>query len=116
MTYLRILFLIFSIGAALPINAIAQDTATYYVTKTGKKYHKVHCHYLKYSKYKIKTTDERFQFYTACKVCRPPVYENNTRSNQPTATPQARCTAITQAGTRCKRTAKKGQKTCWQHE
>ena len=115
MTYLRIILLVLGTGLA-GTGLIAQDTTTYYVTKTGKKYHKAHCHYLKYSKYAIKRTDERFQFYTPCKVCRPPSYEQNTRSNDMTAAPQTRCSAITQAGTRCKRTARDGSSRCWQHE
>ena len=115
MSFLRILLLFISIGFFTGNASYAQDITTYYVTKTGKKYHKEHCHYLKYSKYAIKVSDVRFNRYTACKVCRPPIYTENTRSNKTTSIAQKRCSAITKAGTRCKRTAQSGSNTCWQH-
>ena len=115
MNILRILFLIISIGFFTENTIHAQDTTTYYVTKTGEKYHKSHCHYLKYSKYAIKVSDVRFKNYAACKVCRPPIYSENTRSNTKEPFAQKRCSAITKAGARCKRTAEAGSNTCWQH-
>lgn len=40
-----------------------------YVTKTGKKYHRAGCRYLRVSKIKIKLKDARKKGYTACKMC-----------------------------------------------
>ena len=48
---------------------------TVYVTKTGEKYHKSNCRYLKKSvfkgKSKIKLYKARNKGYTPCKVCKP---------------------------------------------
>jgi len=42
-----------------------------YVTKTGSKYHRGTCHYLRYSKYPISKKKAIEQGYLPCKVCRP---------------------------------------------
>ncbi|WP_277632270.1 hypothetical protein [Avrilella dinanensis] len=42
-----------------------------YITKTGKKYHKGSCRYLKKSKIKTSKSKVQKQGYTACKVCKP---------------------------------------------
>ena len=44
---------------------------TVYVTRTGKKYHRGSCRYLKKSKIKI-TLSEAKKRYQPCKVCKPP--------------------------------------------
>lgn len=41
-----------------------------YITKTGKKYHRQGCRYLKQSKIAIER-EEAQKYYTPCKVCRP---------------------------------------------
>ena len=43
---------------------------TVYVTKTGKKYHRENCRYLKYSKKKIELKKARNFGFQACKVCK----------------------------------------------
>ena len=43
-----------------------------YITKTGKKYHKGNCRYLKKSKTKIALKEACKRGYTSCKVCKPP--------------------------------------------
>lgn len=43
-----------------------------YITKTGKKYHKGNCRYLKKSKIKITLEEACKRGYTPCKVCKPP--------------------------------------------
>lgn len=53
-------------------HAIVQTKETVvYITKTGEKYHKDGCRYLRQSK--IKTTKQKAtkQGYTACKICKP---------------------------------------------
>lgn len=40
-----------------------------YITRTGKKYHKAGCRYLRASKIKIKLSDAKGRGYTACSVC-----------------------------------------------
>jgi len=44
---------------------------TVYVTKTGSKYHRSSCHYLKKSKIKTTKSKAKNSGYTACKVCKP---------------------------------------------
>ncbi len=43
-----------------------------YITKTGKKYHKGNCRYLKKSKIKITLEEACKRGYTPCRVCKPP--------------------------------------------
>lgn len=52
------------------ITDIAKEQVVY-ITKTGKKYHKSSCHYLKRSKIKTSKSKAQKQGYTACKVCKP---------------------------------------------
>ena len=47
-----------------------QQEAVVYITKTGKKYHRAGCRYLKYSRFKI-TMAEALERGYARKVCRP---------------------------------------------
>lgn len=44
-----------------------------YVTRTGKKYHRGRCRYLRKSRIPIKLCDAIDAGYTPCKVCRPPI-------------------------------------------
>lgn len=43
-----------------------------YITKTGKKYHRAGCRYLKKSKIKKTLGWVKSHHYTPCKVCKPP--------------------------------------------
>lgn len=43
-----------------------------YITKTGKKYHRLGCRYLSKSCISISLTKAKQQGYTPCKVCKPP--------------------------------------------
>lgn len=45
---------------------------TVYITRTGEKYHRGSCRYLRQSKIPISLTGAKRQGYTACSVCQPP--------------------------------------------
>jgi len=49
------------------------DTTTVFVTKTGKKYHRKDCRYLRYSRIPISLTEAVSEGYEPCKVCEPPL-------------------------------------------
>ena len=109
---------------ALLIICIVQ-AQTVYITKTGAKYHKETCSYLKYSKIAISLKDAQDQGYTACKVCKPAsgvtkTEELKTESSQekPNQKLEAtvRCSATTQGGTQCKRMTSDPSGKCWQHK
>lgn len=55
----------------LLVKTVAVKEQVVYVTKTGKKYHKSSCHYLKKSKIKTTKSKAKESGYTACKVCKP---------------------------------------------
>lgn len=59
--------------SGIKTEAPAEDnkTVTVYVTKTGHKYHRGNCQYLKYSKIPV-TLDAAKQSYELCSVCSPP--------------------------------------------
>jgi hypothetical protein len=59
--------------AQQPTVQLADDpqSATVYITKTGKKYHKDGCRYLSQSKIKTTLKEAKANGYTACKVCHP---------------------------------------------
>lgn len=94
-------------------NTKTSNDKTVYVTKTGEKYHKTTCHYLKYSK--IETTEKQAKAdgYTACKVCFGTTTSSSSTHKQ---TSTSRCQATTQKGTQCNRTASSGSRYCWQHQ
>ena len=50
--------------------ASADTAATVYITRTGKKYHRGSCSYLRYSKIPISLTDAK-RLYSPCSVCKP---------------------------------------------
>jgi hypothetical protein len=58
-----------------PVNAQSvysdRKEAVVYITKTGKKYHRAGCRYLKHSHMKVSKEEAIAEGYTACKVCRP---------------------------------------------
>ncbi len=107
----------------------SQDTKVF-VTDTGAKYHRETCRYLRLSKSELTLDSAKEKGYTACKVCKPvttpstletektsvsPQTTTPTRSSSSTGTTR-QCSAITQKGTRCKRTTTSSSGKCWQHE
>jgi hypothetical protein len=103
---------------------------TVYTTKTGEKYHKGTCRYLKYSKKEL-TIDKAITLgYSACSVCKPTKdntkASSNTESNTITPKTQSKspsrkatakqCTGKTQARKRCKRKTKNASGRCYQHQ
>lgn len=48
------------------------QTATVYITRTGKKYHAAGCKYLRKSQSAISLSDAKAQGYEPCSVCNPP--------------------------------------------
>jgi len=101
---------------------------TVYVTKTGEKYHKSSCHYLKNSKKEITLEKAIERGMTACSICKPvslktktnPTESINTLYTDPTTaspkSPSSQCTGKTKAGARCKRMTKSANGRCYQHE
>ena len=57
---------------ANPPPAPKVESVTVYVTRTGKKYHKASCSYLRKSKIPISLQDAKSNGYTACSRCGPP--------------------------------------------
>jgi len=90
-----------------------------FVTRTGKKYHRDGCRYLK-SRIPISLNEAVTRGFTGCLVCSPPSLStapSKTESYTPKTNYESdgRCIAITQKGTRCKRNAQSGRSYCWQH-
>lgn len=99
-----------------------------YTTKTGEKYHKSSCKYLKYSKKEITLKKAKALGYIACKVCKPTkanTSANSAKSNSRSTTTNkkvtskkttaSQCTGKTKAGKRCKRQTKNANARCYQH-
>jgi len=71
-------FLVVSVSPSFPVvsgnEAVVLSEAVeevVYVTKSGKKFHKSSCHYLKKSRIKTSRSKAVRSGYTACKVCKP---------------------------------------------
>lgn len=108
--------------------AVELPAQNVYVTKTGEKYHKSACHYLKNSKKEITLEVAKQRGFTACSVCKPkaltktlkPVEQSQQLKIEPvSSTPKAiatQCTGKTKAGARCKRMTKSANGRCYQHE
>jgi len=124
MKVLRVLLFVISIVCATNVSA-----QTVYTTKTGTKYHKNNCRYLKYSKKELKIKEAKSLGYVACKVCKPSA-DNSTdkkedASNSITTSSSKKkmvkkakatqCTGKTKAGKRCKRMTKSLTGRCYQH-
>lgn len=120
---LRIVFLFISI--AFVSNIYAQ---TVYTTKTGKKYHKDSCRYLKYSKKETTIDKAKALGFEACSVCKPTKantpksHLNSSRTSQSKSTVNVskksvatQCTGKTKSGSRCKRKTKSTNGKCYQH-
>jgi hypothetical protein len=108
---------------------------TVYTAKTGTKYHKGSCHYLKHSKFETTLKKAKDAGYEPCSVCKPTrVVTNASESNDglgimpkttktkstPTTTEtkqatSSQCTGKTKAGKRCKRMTKSVSGRCYQH-
>lgn len=118
--------LLFVISIAFVSNITAQ---TVYTTKTGEKYHKSSCRYLKHSKKETTIKKARALGYLACKVCKPTINNTsakpqnksnaitNSSQNKPVAkkSTATQCTGKTQAGKQCKRRTKNASGRCYQH-
>jgi micrococcal nuclease len=106
------------------------DSTTVYVTKTGTKYHKAGCTYLRRSSIPMSSSDAVNSNYSPCSVCNPSSGGAASLSTQPVTTESSygisgssnssssgggQCMATTKKGTRCKRNAKAGSNYCWQH-
>lgn len=116
---------LFMVVLAFSLNVSSQ---TVYTTKTGSKYHKTSCKYLKYPKKEITLEKAKRLGYTPCLVCKPPANntktevsnssslavsnKSNTTGKNSTAT---QCTGKTKSGTRCKRKTKNANGRCYQH-
>jgi hypothetical protein len=115
------LFLLY-FGVATEGHAQAKADSVY-ITDTGAKYHAATCRYLKYSAIKVAKADAINDGYTSCKVCGGTAIGNSKYvpasaghgSSNTKATSSGQCTATTQKGTRCKRSASAGASRCWQH-
>lgn len=99
-----------------------------YTTKTGEKYHKENCQYLKYSKKEI-TLEKALELnYSPCSVCKPPTGKaesqnslqhnsaNTSNSTFKSTSQSVQCSGKTQSGSRCKRIIKNANKRCYQHQ
>lgn len=114
---LRILLIILSFTF---VNAISAQTV--YTTKTGEKYHKSNCKYLKYSKKEYKLEKAIALGFSACSVCKPNKNNTvskssnlNTTSGNASKATASQCTGKTKAGKRCKRKTKSANGRCYQH-
>lgn len=117
----RVKRLLFIIAILFAVTSFSQDV---YRTKTGEKYHKEKCHFLKYSKIKLELSKAIKLGLEPCKVCKPSPKANAThnannfvpakltRSKSSTA---LQCTGKTKTGKRCKRKTKNSNQRCYQH-
>ena len=123
--WLSLIFLIV-LSVLTGSSAFPQDEKVY-VTKTGSKYHRESCRYLKYSRKIISLDSAIVEGYQACKVCKPIQRENqsgekDSQVNQPRKIPlralstAVRCSANKLDGIQCKRMTKNASGKCWQHE
>ena len=118
MKSLKIILLILSFAF---VNTIAAQKV--YTTKTGEKYHKSSCKYLKYSKKEYTLDKAKALGFSACSVCKPnkgdsasrAITNNNQTSASARNTTSAQCTGKTKAGKRCKRKTKNTNQRCYQH-
>lgn len=108
----------------------SQSVDTVYVTRTGTKYHKRTCRYLK-SVIPMTLTEAIDKGYDGCSFCYPkksttaatkadttkstPAYKKKSNNEKPKSY-STRCLATTKKGTQCKRNASPGSNYCWQHK
>jgi hypothetical protein len=62
------------VRAQQPTAQRSQDpqSETVYITKTGKKYHRAGCRYLRQSRIPVKLKDAKSNGYGPCSACNPP--------------------------------------------
>jgi hypothetical protein len=68
--------LVFLVQAATVISSDSNKDTIVYVTKTGSKYHRDGCRYLKKSKIPMRLEDA-VKSYSPCSVCNPPTLKSN---------------------------------------
>ena len=74
---------------ALSLVLAAPGTTIVYITKTGGKYHRDGCSYLKKSKIQTTLYEAVQRGYEPCKVCKPPVLtQEDSSSLGPQSLPQ----------------------------
>lgn len=93
-----------------------------YTTKTGEKYHKSSCKYLKYSKKEYTLKKALELGFSACSICKPGKgkstsnsLSNNKQTSTVKSTSAIQCIGKTKAGKRCKRKTKNTNQRCYQH-
>lgn len=100
------------------------DAQSVYITKTGGKFHKESCSYLKYSKQKIPYKYALELGYLGCKRCKPNLGEKRSlkESNKKEVKRfsvkrrnAVQCSGKTKSGRRCKRRTKNSSGRCYQH-
>jgi|GEM_PF-2596092 hypothetical protein len=88
--------LTFCLWSILAFTALEVNAQTVYVTKTGKKYHKGHCHYLRSSKISTTKHSAIQRGFTQCSYClawqKPSLPENGTAPSGSEMMLQAVCT------------------------
>jgi hypothetical protein len=129
----RILLLLVLLVSLCQSCAVSQSRAEKVcITKTGTKYHRCNCRYVANSSHEISLEEALKRDYAPCSVCKPEVtgeetevinLEDNSvdqpKSDQSTKRSKSavvQCTALTKAGSRCKRNATTGSSRCWQHQ
>jgi len=60
------------LGKQQTITKQQDRSQTVYITKTGKKYHRDGCSYLRQSKIEVSLKDAKSRGYTPCSRCNPP--------------------------------------------
>lgn len=98
---------------------------TVYVTKTGEKYHRENCQYLRKSAISMELKEAIESRYEACKVCKPPTQNNQSAQNfapstvnktqNSSSSSSVQCSGTTQKGNRCKRMTTNSSGRCYQH-
>jgi len=111
-----------------------KNSQTFYITRSGSKYHKSNCSYLKYSSSSLELSDAVKKGYTPCSRCRPSSSasssintrystpnNNNNNNHQSVNTYNTRmsyavqCTGTTQKGRRCRNRTKNASQRCHHH-
>jgi endonuclease YncB( thermonuclease family) len=102
--------------AAFVDSAKVAGDDTVYVTKSGKKYHRIDCRLLSPNKTALLLSRARAD-YSPCRLCASSASLSKAApSLQPNGkTAAVQCLGKTQKGGRCKREAEAGSKYCWQH-
>jgi len=65
-------FLAILLALSLSAYAVSDAEITVHITKTGHRYHRAGCRYLRQSDYKVSLKEAKERGLTPCKVCDPP--------------------------------------------